>query len=109
MPHPLGLHHITAITGEEPQTGDFYSRVMGLRMVKKTVNYDAPEVYHLYYADETGTPGSILTFFEFPGARLGLAGAGMIHRISWGVAGEAAIDFWHDRLTAEGIATERGE
>src|ERR1700694_3044218 len=105
MPQLRGFHHITAITGDAPGNVDFYGRVMGLRMVKKTVNYDAPEVYHLYYGDETGSPGSILTFFEFPGARRGLAGAGMIHRISWSVAGEAAIGFWHDRLTAEGIPT----
>src|ERR1700682_1326355 len=102
-----GFHHITAITGDAPQNVDFYVRVMGLRMVKKTVNYDAPEVYHLYYADETGSPGSVLTFFEFPGARRGLAGAGLMHRISWGVAGEAALDFWADRLATEEVATQR--
>src|ERR1700680_4664897 len=101
MPSLLGFHHITAITGDAPANVDFYVRVMGLRMVKKTVNYDAPEVYHLYYAGETASPGSILTFFEFPGARRGLSGAGMIHRISWSVAGEAGLDFWLDRLTAE--------
>jgi glyoxalase family protein len=107
MPDLLGFHHITAITGDAPQNVDFYARVMGLRMVKKTVNFDAPEVYHLYYADETGSPGSVLTFFEFPGARRGLAGAGMIHRISWRVAGEASLDFWADRLATAGVATKR--
>jgi glyoxalase family protein len=80
---------------------------MGMRMVKKTVNFDAPEVYHLYYADETGSPGSILTFFEFPGARRGQAGAGMVHRISWLVAGEESLNFWHERLSGAGIETER--
>ena len=109
MPDLVGFHHITAITGDAPQNVDFYSRVMGLRMVKKTVNYDAPEVYHLYYADETGSPGSVLTFFEFPGARRGLAGAGMIHRISWSVAGESALDFWADRLATEEVATQRAD
>jgi glyoxalase family protein len=109
MPDLLGFHHITAITGDAAANVDFYSRVMGLRMVKKTVNYDAPEVYHLYYADETGTPGSVLTFFEFPGARRGLPGAGMIHRISWNVAGKATLDFWADRLAAEGVAAERSD
>jgi glyoxalase family protein len=107
MPDLLGFHHITAITGDAPQNVDFYVRVMGLRMVKKTVNFDAPEVYHLYYADEIGSPGSVLTFFEFPGARRGLAGAGMIHRISWNVAGEAALDFWADRLASNGVSTGR--
>jgi glyoxalase family protein len=109
MPDLLGFHHITAITGDAPQNVDFYVRVMGLRMVKKTVNFDAPEVYHLYYADEAGSPGSVLTFFEFPGARRGLAGAGMIHRIGWSVAGEAALEFWADRLAPEGVPTERGD
>src|SRR5215208_6039918 len=66
-----GLHHITAITGDAPRNVEFYAGVMGLRLVKKTVNFDAPDVYHLYYGDEVGTPGSILTFFEFPGVARG--------------------------------------
>jgi glyoxalase family protein len=78
-----------------------------MRMVKKTVNFDAPEVYHLYYADETGTPGGVLTFFEFPGARPGQAGAGMVHRIGWTVASEASLNFWGNRLLGEGIRAER--
>jgi glyoxalase family protein len=96
-----GLHHITAITGDAPANVDFYARTLGLRLVKKTVNFDAPDVYHLYYGDEAGTPGSILTFFEFPGARPVRAGDGMIHRILWRVGSEAALDFWADRLTAQ--------
>jgi glyoxalase family protein len=107
MPELRGFHHITAITADAPANVDFYCRVLGMRMVKKTVNYDSPEVYHLYYADETGTPGSVLTFFEFPGARRGLAGAGMIHRISWSVAGEAALDFWAARLDADSVEVDR--
>jgi glyoxalase family protein len=66
-----GLHHVTAICADAPRNVDFYARVLGLRLVKKTVNFDAPDVYHLYYGDETGTPGSIMTFFEFPGAGRG--------------------------------------
>lgn len=104
-----GIHHITAITGDAPRNVDFYVRVMGLRLVKKTVNHDMPEVYHLYYADEAGTPGSILTFFEFPGAAPGRAGAGMVHRITWRVGGEETLDFWAERLAADAIASERGE
>jgi glyoxalase family protein len=104
-----GIHHITAITGDAPRNVDFYARLLGLRMVKKTVNFDAPEVYHLYYGDETGAPGSILTFFEFPGAAPGRHGAGMIHRISWRVRDAAALDFWADRLSDEGVAVERGD
>src|SRR4051812_14873201 len=97
-----GLHHITAITGDAPANVDFYARVLGLRLVKKTVNFDAPDVYHLYYGDETGTPGSILTFFEFPGARPGRAGAGMVHRILWRVGSEDALGFWRTRLGIDG-------
>ncbi|HEX4622189.1 MAG TPA: VOC family protein, partial [Myxococcaceae bacterium] len=104
-----GFHHITAITGDAPRNVDFYCRVMGMRMVKKTVNFDAPEVYHLYYADEMGTPSSVLTFFEFPGARRGQAGAGMIHRIGWHVGAESSLDFWEERLGGEGVRTERHE
>jgi glyoxalase family protein len=104
-----GIHHITAITGDAPANVDFYVRVLGLRMVKKTVNFDAPEVYHLYFADETGSPGSILTFFEFPGASRGRHGAGMIHTIQWGVANEQALDFWEGRLTESGFDTARLE
>lgn len=98
-----GIHHITCITADAPGNVDFYARILGLRLVKKTVNFDAPEVYHLYYGDECGTPGSILTFFEFPGAAPGRAGAGMIHRLRWRVASEAALKFWGERLTGEGI------
>ena len=102
-----GIHHITAITGDSPQSVDFYVRLMGLRMVKKTVNFDVPDIYHLYYADETGNPGSILTFFEYPGARRGRHGTGMIHTIVWGVGSDASLDFWEQRLAAEDIRTER--
>jgi len=102
-----GLHHITAITGDAPGSVDFYARLLGLRLVKKTVNFDAPDVYHLYFGDETGTPGSILTFFEFPGARPGRAGAGMVHRIAWRVAGDHALDLWARRLEAEGVTSRR--
>ncbi len=102
-----GIHHITAITADAPGNVDFYGRVLGLRMVKKTVNQDDPTVYHLFYADEKGSPGSDITFFEYPGARRGRAGAGMVHRIVWRVASEAALDFWEQRLRTEGVDTER--
>jgi glyoxalase family protein len=104
-----GIHHITAITGDAPGNVDFYARVLGLRLVKKTVNQDQPSVYHLFYADEQGSPGADVTFFEFPGAAPGRAGAGMVHTIVWRVASEEALDFWTGRLAAEGVATERGE
>jgi glyoxalase family protein len=102
-----GIHHITAITADAPRNLDFYARLLGLRLVKKTVNFDAPDVYHLYYGDEGGSPGSILTFFEFPGAARGRVGAGMIHRLVWRVGSDEALDFWASRLRDDGVATER--
>ena len=98
-----GIHHITCITADAPGNVDFYARVLGMRFVKKTVNFDAPDVYHLYYGDERGAPGSILTFFEFPGAAPGRAGAGMIHRLRWRVGSDAALQFWSERLAHEGV------
>jgi glyoxalase family protein len=98
-----GIHHITAITADAPANVDFYSRALGLRMVKKTVNFDAPDVYHLYYGDERGSPGSILTFFEFPGAARGRPGAGMVYHLAWRVGSPEALDFWERRLQGEGI------
>jgi glyoxalase family protein len=102
-----GIHHITAITGDAPRNVDFYTRVMGLRMVKKSVNQDDPTVYHLFYGDEHATPGLDLTFFEYPGAAPGRAGAGMIHRIVWRAGSGGALDFWAERLAGEGIQSER--
>jgi glyoxalase family protein len=102
-----GIHHITAITADAPRNVDFYARLLGLRLVKKTVNQDDPTVYHLFYADEAGSPGADLTFFEYPGVGRGRAGAGMVHRIVWRVASPDALDFWADRFGAEGIAVER--
>src|ERR1700735_1073327 len=102
-----GIHHITLITGDAPRNVGIYARVLGLRMGKRTVNQDDPGVYHLSYADEYGSPGADITFFEYPGAAPGTAGAGMISRIVHRVASEAALDFWSERLAGEGIATER--
>src|SRR5688572_26352588 len=104
-----GIHHITLITGDAPRNVDFYTRVLGLRMVKKTVNQDDPTVYHLFYADEEGTPGADITFFEYPGAAPGRDGAGMVHRIVWRVGAPEALDFWAARLADEGIETERAD
>src|SRR5438309_5276829 len=96
-----GIHHITAITGDAPGNVDFYARVLGLRLVKKTVNQDDPTVYHLFYADEEGSAGADITFFEYPGARPGRAGAGMVHTVVWRVGSEEALDFWSERLGVE--------
>jgi len=93
-----GIHHVTNITGDAPQNVDYYVNRLGLRMVKKTVNQDDPTVYHLFYADEQGSPGADITFFEYPGAQPGRAGAGMVHTIVWRVGSEEALDFWRERM-----------
>ncbi len=102
-----GIHHITAITENAQRNVDFYAGVLGLRLVKKTVNQDNPTVYHLFFADENGSAGSDLTFFEFPGVSQGRAGPGTVHRIVWRIASEEALDFWERRLGANGVETER--
>jgi glyoxalase family protein len=104
-----GVHHVTAITGDAPRNVDFYARVLGLRLVKKSVNQDDPTVYHLFYGDDEGAPGNDITFFEYPGARQGKAGAGMVHTVGWRVASPEAVDFWEGRLADEGVAGERYE
>jgi glyoxalase family protein len=104
-----GIHHVTAITAEAQRNLDFYAGVLGLRFVKKSVNQDDTSVYHLFYADERGDPGSDITFFEYPGVLPGRAGAGMIHRIIWRVTSNAALDFWSERLTAAGYEAARAD
>ena len=99
-----GIHHISAITGDARRNVDFYTRVLGLRLNAKTVNQDDPSVYHLFYGDERAQPGADLTFFEYPGARPGHAGAGTINRIVWRVGSAASLPFWAERLEREGIA-----
>ena len=102
-----GIHHITAITGDAQGNVDFYVDVLGLRLVKKSVNQDDPTVYHLFYADEKGSAGSDLTFFEYPGAAPGRAGDGMVHRIVSRVGSPESIEFWAGRLADRGVAVER--
>jgi glyoxalase family protein len=104
-----GIHHISAITGDAIGNVEFYAGVLGLRMVKQTVNQDDPRVYHLFYGDEHGSPGADLTFFEYPGAAPGQAGAGMIHRILWRVGSESALDFWAQRLGEHGVDCRRAQ
>jgi glyoxalase family protein len=104
-----GIHHITCITGDAPRNVMFYAGTLGLRMVKKTVNQDVPTIYHLFYADEEGGAGSDITFFEYPGAERGRAGAGMVHLIRWRVASEDAIDFWEERLASDGFESTRSD
>ncbi|HZO06187.1 MAG TPA: VOC family protein [Solirubrobacterales bacterium] len=102
-----GIHHITAITENAQRNVDFYAGVLGLRLVKKTVNQDNPTVYHLFFADEDGDAGSDLTFFEYPGAAQGRPGAGMIHRIVWRVASTDSLDFWETRLATNDVSSRR--
>jgi glyoxalase family protein len=104
-----GVHHVTCITADAPRNVDFYTRVLGLRLVKKTVNQDDPTVYHLFYGDDRGSPGSDITFFEYPGVRRGRAGDGMVHTVRWRVASGEALDFWEQRLAGETDALERGD
>lgn len=100
-----GIHHITAFVQSPQATVDFYSGVLGLRLVKKTVNFDAPEVYHLYFGDEVGSPGTIITFFPSPGSRRGRVGGGQVGITTYAIP-EGSFDFWHDRLHRFGISFE---
>jgi glyoxalase family protein len=104
--HLEGLNHITAITGDAPRNVDFYTGTLGLRLVTKTVNQDDPTVYHLFYADEEGSPGADLTFFEYPGAARGRVGAGCAYRVIWRVGSPDSLSFWADRLAELEVARE---
>jgi glyoxalase family protein len=104
-----GIHHITAITADAQGNVDFYAGVLGLRLVKKSVNQDDTSVYHLFYGDEQGDAGADITFFEYPGVPRGHPGAGMVHRIVWRVAGTDALDFWSERLISRGHESRRSQ
>lgn len=93
-----GIHHITGISGPAQENVDFYAGVLGLRLVKRTVNFDDPGTYHLYYGDYEGSPGSIMTFFPWANARRGRAGSGMVGLTSFSVS-QKSLDYWVDRLT----------
>lgn len=98
----LGLHHITAIASNAKRNFDFYTKVLGLRLVKKTVNFDDPGTYHFYFGDEVGTPGSILTFFPWEGIRSGTQGAGQTTEITYSVPA-GSLNFWRDRFAHNGV------
>jgi glyoxalase family protein len=102
-----GIHHVTCITGDAVRNVDFYTRVLGLRLVAKSVNQDDPYVYHLFFSDEEGHPGADITFFAYQGAVRGRAGAGMVHRVLWRVGSPEALAFWAARLEAAGVAVRR--
>ena len=97
-----GIHHITVMASDPQANYDFYTQILGMRFIKKTVNFDAPDVYHLYYADEVGTPGTVLTFFPFPDARRGKRGTGEITVISFSVTSNS-LQYWMERFANLGI------
>lgn len=98
-----GIHHVTAIAGDAQKNLEFYAGILGVRMVKKTVNFDAPEVYHFYYGDQAGQPGSILTFFPYQGLVRGRHGKGMLNTTTFSVPA-TSLDYWLNRLKKYGIA-----
>jgi glyoxalase family protein len=97
-----GIHHITAIAGDPQRNLDFYTRVLGLRLVKLTVNFDDPGTYHFYFGNENGTPGSILTFFPWPTARRGVVGTGHVTAITFAIPG-GSLAYWRSRLSAHSV------
>jgi glyoxalase family protein len=101
----LGLHHITAIANNAQRNYNFYTKVLGLRLVKKTVNFDDPGTYHFYFGDEQGTPGTILTFFPWEGIGHGYTGSGMATNIGYSVA-DGSLNFWADRLKQYNVKQE---
>jgi glyoxalase family protein len=104
-----GLHHVTSLAGDARRNNAFFTGTLGLRRVKKTVNFDAPEVYHLYYGDETGTPGSVMTYFPFPGIGRGRSGAGEVGTTAFSVPA-GSLEFWKRRLADQGAdGLEEGE
>lgn len=105
MTSVLGIHHVTAIASDPQRNIDFYAGLLGLRLVKRTVNFDDPQTYHFYFGDELGTPGSIMTFFPWPGARRGRAGAGQVAVTSFAVV-PSALGFWVERLIGHGVKFE---
>lgn len=97
-----GLHHVTAIAGDPQRNVDFYTDMLGLRLVKQTVNFDSPETYHLYYGDDLGRPGTILTFFPFAGVPRGRRGTGQTTAIAFTVP-TGALEYWAERLAGHGV------
>ena len=102
-----GFHHVTAITADIDANLEFYGRLLGLRLVWQGVNADDPNMRHIAYADEHGSPGSIVTFFDMPGVARGRHGAGMVYRMLFRIASEQALDFWERRLAEAQVATDR--
>ncbi|HWF53181.1 MAG TPA: VOC family protein [Solirubrobacteraceae bacterium] len=104
-----GIHHVTCVTADAPSNADFYVRVMGLRIVKKSINQTDQTTYHIFYGDERASYGNNISFFEYRGRPDGRAGAGNVHRIAWRLGSEEALDFWERRIADEDLETQRGE
>jgi glyoxalase family protein len=104
-----GIHHVTCVTADAPSNADFYVRVLGLRIVKKTINQTDQTTYHIFYGDERASYGNNISFFEYRGRPHGRAGAGNVHTIVWRVGAPAALDFWERRLAGEGVETSRDD
>jgi glyoxalase family protein len=102
-----GLHHVTAITADVDTNLEFYGQLLGLRLVWQGVNADDPDMRHIAYGDERGSPGSLVTFFDMPGVTRGRPGAGMVYRLLLRVASEEALDFWERRLARAGVPSDR--
>jgi glyoxalase family protein len=103
-----GIHHVTSLARDANENNAFFTHTLGLRRVKKTVNFDAPDVYHLYYADGAGTPGTVMTYFPFPNAARGKAGTGEVATTAFSVP-EGALPYWEERLAAAGVAGPDGD
>jgi glyoxalase family protein len=103
-----GLHHVTAVASDPQRNLDFYTQVLGLRFVKRTVNFDDPGTYHFYFGDDAGTPGTILTFFPWPSAVSGRAGAGEVATIAFSIP-RSSVGYWQQRLGDHGVSAERVE
>ena len=109
MPSPVvGLHHVTAIASDPQRNLDFYTEVLGLRFVKRTVNFDDPGTYHFYFGDDAGSPGTILTFFPWPHAARGHSGAGEVTKVAFSVPA-ASFEYWQERLTDQGLLVETAQ
>ena len=100
-----GIHHITAIAGDPQRNLDFYTTVLGLRLVKLTVNFDDPQTYHFYFGNEEGTPGSLLTFFAWPGTRRGVVGSSQVTAITFAIP-PGSVAYWRSHLLKQGLTVD---
>jgi glyoxalase family protein len=101
-----GIHHITAIASDPQRNVDFYAQILGLRFAKRTVNFDDPSTYHLYFGDRTGRPGTAITFFAWPGARRGSRGTGQVIGASFAVS-PGSLDYWKSRFEEHHVFCEQ--